>query len=60
MVANQTERCRHEQGSVIKLLAVGSANHVKFTEECMVCTEKLVLAKMIFTNGLNMGLLQRV
>ena len=33
-----------------------SANHVKFTEECMMFMEKYVLGTKMFTNGLNMGL----
>ena len=33
-----------------------SVNHVKFTEECMICTEKHVLVKNIFTNEVNMSL----
>ena len=39
-----------------------SANHVKFTEECVICTEKHVLVKIkkIFTNGLNKALFKRL
>ena len=33
-----------------------SANHMKFTEECVICIEKLVLVKRIFINWLTMGL----
>ena len=32
-----------------------SANHVKFTEKCVMWTKKLILGKKKFTNGLNMG-----
>ena len=32
---------------------------MKFTKECVVYTEKHVLVKQIFTNGLKMGLLLR-
>ena len=34
-----------------------SANHVKFTEEFVMYTEKHILVKKMFTNELNMGLL---
>ena len=30
-----------------------SANHVKFPEECLMCTEKHVLGEKMFTNRLN-------
>ena len=33
-----------------------STNHVQLTEECMMCTEKHVLVKKIFTNELNIVL----
>ncbi len=32
------------------------ANHMKFTEEWIICTEKHVLVKKIFTNEQNMSL----
>ena len=32
-----------------------SANHLKFTEECVMCMEKHVFVKKIFTNELNMN-----
>ena len=31
---------------------------MKFTEECVMFTEKLILLKIVVTNGLNIGLLQ--
>ena len=33
-----------------------SANSMKFTEECVMCTEKYVLFKKMFTNGLHVDL----
>ena len=36
-----------------------NANHVKFTEECVMCMVKHVLARKMFSNGKNMSLLQR-
>ena len=32
-----------------------SANHVKFTEECVKCMEKYVLGKKMFTTRLKLG-----
>ena len=50
----QIKHCsRLEQRSVIKLLV---AEKCKFTEECVMCMEKHVLVKKIFTNRLNIGL----
>ena len=37
-----------------------STNYVKFPEECMMCTEKHILVKKIFTKELNMALLGQV
>ena len=34
-----------------------SANHVKFTENCVISTYMYVLVKKMFTNGLNIGLI---
>ena len=42
-----------------KLWKLRSANHVKFTEKCMMCTEVHVLAKKMFTNGLNINFLRQ-
>ena len=52
MAANKTEFFKFEHKSIIKLLM---ANDVKFTEECVMCTEKYVLVKKKFTNGQIIG-----
>ena len=56
MVANQTVCLRLELRSVIKCLWQKNANHVKFTEECVMYLEEYVLLKNIWTDGLNTGL----
>ena len=38
------------------LYGLKSANHMKFSEECVMCIEKHVSIKKIFTNELNMNL----
>ena len=45
MVVNQRECSRLQQMSVIKFLVLISANHVKFTEKCVMCMKKHVLIK---------------
>ena len=56
MAANQIEFTRLEQRSVIKFFCwLRNANHLRFTEYVM-CTEKHVLVKKMFTYGLNIGL----
>ena len=40
-----------EQRSVIKFCWLRSANHVKFTEKCVICTEKYALVKKMFMYG---------
>ena len=59
MMSNQTECSRLEQNSVIKFLVVKSENHVTFTEEYRMCTEKDVLVIKMFTNELKMSLSQK-
>ena len=36
-----------------------SANHVKFIKESVICSEKQILQKKLFTNELNMSLPQQ-
>ena len=56
MVTNQTECSRLEQCSVIKFWGIRCANHMKFIEKCVMCSEKHVLVKKMFTNKLNISL----
>ena len=56
MVANQTECYRLEWRSAIKFLVTANGKPSKFTEKCMMCAEKHVLVKKMFTNCLNVGL----
>ena len=43
------------RGLILNFWWLRSANHVKFTEEHVMSTEKHVLVKKVFTNGLNMN-----
>ena len=56
MGANQTDSLGLERGLPSKFWWLTSANHANFIEECVMCTEKHVLVKIVFTNKLNMGL----
>ena len=56
MIRNQSA----EQKSVINFWWLRTANHEKFTEECVVCMEKHVSEKVFITNELNMTLLPQV
>ena len=40
----------------LKFWWLRSANHVKFTEKCVMCIEKHNVVKKIFTNGISMNL----
>ena len=58
MASNQTECSMLVQMSVTKFLWLGSANFMKFIEECVIFRENQILEREMFTNRLNMGLLQ--
>ena len=45
MIAIQTECSRLEQRSDVKSLSPEKCNHMKFIEECAMCTETHVLVK---------------
>ena len=55
MVPKQTECFRLEQRSVFKFL-LRNSNNEKFTEECVICTEKHVLVKKNVYKWLNISL----
>ena len=54
MAANQIE-C-FNRGLPSNFCWLRSTNHVKFTEECLICIETHILVKKIFTNRLNLNL----
>ena len=60
IVANQTESSKLEHRFVIKFLWLRNANHVKFTEEYVMCTEKQVLIKQRFIKEQKIGLPLRI
>ena len=45
MESNQTDNSRLEQRYVIKFMVAETANHTKFTEECVISALKHVLVK---------------
>ena len=57
---NQTECSRLEQRSVVKLLVTEKSKTNKFTNACVMFTEKYGFVKKLFTNRLEMSLLLRV
>ena len=57
MAEDQTEHFKVDSRSVMTFAwLLRSANHLKFTEDCVMCTEKLVLVKKMFTDGEKMNL----
>ena len=58
MVANQTVCLNKGLSSNLRWLR--SVDHMKFTEECFMRTEKHVLGKKLFTNGINIKVLGTV
>ena len=60
MVTNQTECSRLQQCSVMHFFVVTNyKSQMKFTDECVICTQEHILFKKV-TNRLNMSLLLRV
>ena len=41
------------RGLLSNFCYLSKMNHVKFTKECVMCTEKHILVKKMFTNGQN-------
>ena len=57
MASNQTKgSIGFNKGLLSSFWWLKSANHLKFTGECVMCMEKHDLVKKMFTNGLNMSL----